>query len=303
MKEKNIKFNNPGLRERVLQNYIIHNFSKLKIRPYGKKIIHVDDNDDIYPDLSFVLDDNTRIPVEVEWMTSKFNHDISVLQNNNGIIIVLNNDKEIGNVPVYELDFTDFEKWFVQNASDFILDTTTQFKKSGKEHRPYSKLWFSYLSIKQGGVADFGVALEHETWGIPSTYKPTTENQISDIQKGDLIAFIGPGKQYPGRVNIKTWQSGNFKGKFEKIQVFRITSDYYLDFKNIIWKKNSGKHKDEVYPHRFKFDRNPILTMKDIKIKKLTSTTKLELHTMYSVGLWPADPSSLVDIMSNAEQI
>jgi len=296
-----MKFKNPGLRERVLQNYIIHNFSKLKIRPHGKKIIHVDDHDDIYPDLFFVLDDNAKIPVEVEWKTSKFDHDISVLQDNNGIIIVLNDDVNIGTVPVYELDSTDFEKWFVQNASDLILDTTTPFKKSEKERRPYSKLWFSYLSLKAGGVSDFDVALEYQTWGIPSTYKPTTENQISDIQKGDLIAFIGPGKHFPGRVNIKTWQMGNFNGKFEKIQVFRITSDYYQDSKNIIWKKNSGKHKDEVYPHRFKFDRNPILTMKDIKIKKLTKTTKLELHTMVYSNLRPADPSSLVDIMSNAE--
>jgi len=296
-----MKFKNPGLKERVLQNYIIHNFSKLKIRPHGKKIIHVDDQADQYPDLYFVLDDNTRIPVEVEWKTSKFDHPISVLSENNGVIIVLNNDIDIGRVPVYELDPADFEKWFVQNAQDFIHDTVTPHKKSEKEHRPYSKLWFSYLSLKAGGVSDFDVALEHQTWGIPSTYNPTTENQITDIQKGDLIAFIGPGKHFPGRVKLKIWQMKNFKGTFEKIQVYRITRGYYPDFKNTIWKKNSGKHKDEVYPHRFKFDRNPILVMKNIKIKKLTATTKLELHTMVYSNLRPADPSSLVDIMSNAE--
>lgn len=296
-----MKFKNTGLRERVLQNYIIQNFSKLKIRPHGKKIIHVEDNDDQYPDLYFVLDDNTKIGVEVEWETSSFNHPISILSENKGIIIVLNNDKDIGTVPVYELDPGDFEKWFIQNAQDLIHDTVTPHKKSEKERRHYSKLWFSYLSLKAGGVSDFDVALEHQTWGIPSTYKPTTENQINDIQKGDLIAFIGPGKYFPGRVNLKIWQMANFKGIFEKIQVYRITRDYYLDSENIIWKKNSGKHKDEVYPHRFQFDRNIILVMKNIKIKKLTATTKLELHTMVYSNLRPADPSSLVDIMSNAE--
>lgn len=285
------------LRERVLQRYVIENKSKFK--PFGMKILNIRDNKDKYPDLYCTLENGIEIPAEVEWKSSNFvqhGHDISELKENQGFVLVCEKDQDLGfEIPQILIEIADFEKWFTVNSLRIIQDTTEPYKKENKE-RKIPKLWFSYLSLKAGGVSDFEVALEHHTWGVQKNYAPSVINQISTIQKNDLIAFVGPGKAFPGRVNIKTWMKKGFKGYFEKIRVYRVTRSYFYDDKKVIW-KNSGKWKGELFPHRFEFDPTPIINLVDIGINSLAETAKKELHSMVYGNLINASPSTLVDII------
>ena len=285
------------LKERVLQRYVIENPSKFK--PFGLKILNIRDNKDKYPDLYFVLENGKEIPAEIEWKSSNFvshKHDITVLKENQGVVLVLEKDQDLGfEIPQLIIDVKDFEKWFTENSLRIIQDTTRVYKKS-KIERKIPKLWFSYLSLKAGGVSDFHKALESHTWGVQKNYSSSMINKISSILENDLIAFVGPGKGFPGRVNIKDWTKRSFKGYFEEIRVFRITSNYFYDDKKIIW-TGSGKWKNETFPHRFQFDPIPIIHLKNIEIKLLSETSKQELHSMVYANLISANPSTLVDII------
>ena len=70
------------------------------------------------------------------------------------------------------------------------------------------------MSLKGDGVSDFEKAIKHHTWGVHKNYAPSVINAISSIQENDLIAFVGPGKGFPGRVDLKKWTQRSFKGYF-----------------------------------------------------------------------------------------
>ena len=284
------------LRERVLQRYVIENFAKY--RPFGLKIIATpEDNKDKFPDLWCHLENGKRVPAEVEWKSSNFvqhKHDLNFIKENEGFLFVCEDDHNLGDDILREkIDIDDFENWFVNNSRQIIQDTTDPYKKRSQQRPP--KLWFSYLSLKGDGVNDFQLALKHHTWGINETY---SVSKISDIQKGDLIAFVGPGRKFPGRVNLKDWMKKSFTGYFEKIQLYKVTKGYFKDSKKI-W-KGKGKWEDEVFPHRFEFDPNPVLVMNNIFVKTLSSTTKQTLHGMVYSNIKPVNPSTLVDILYNS---
>jgi hypothetical protein len=183
---------------------------------------------------------------------------------------------------------------------ELVTETTSSLHKIDQE-RKLPKLWFTYLSFKGDGVLHFESALRHQVWGIQKNYKPTTNNQIKGIQKGVLIAFIGPGKNFPGRVPLSEWIKKSFKGYFEKIRVFRVTRGYYVEDTKI-W-TTRGKWKDELFPHRFDFDRNPLIVMKDIKVNNLGLTSKKEIHSTVYSNIRMCDPHTLVDILHNAKQL
>lgn len=281
------------LRERVLQRYVIENFSKYK--PFGLKIISKpEDNKDKFPDLWCHLENGKRVPAEVEWKSSNFvqhKHDLNFIRENEGFLFVCEDDQNLGDEILREIiDIDDFEKWFVKNSLTIIQDTTRTYKQSSTKRPP--KLWFSYLSLKKGGVSDFELALKNHTWGIQEKYPVS---KISDIQKGDLIAFIGPGKKFPGRVNLPKWIKKSFKGYFEVIQLYKVTKGYFYDKKKI-W---DDKGKGELFPHRFEFNPKPVVKMNNIVINKLSSTTKQALHGMVYTNIIPVNPSALVDILYN----
>lgn len=297
--------------EKVLQKYVRDNPKKFAYL-FDGKIPHIQFNDimDRYPDLTFVIDNKIRIPVEVEWKTSNFlshKHPPEVISQGKGydrpgFLLVGKKEPQvsIGNIDEYELDLRDFEKWFQEHSDELVLETTAELHRIDEE-RKLPKLWFTYLSLKGDGVTHFEDALRHQVWGVQKNYKPTTQTQISGIKKGDLIAFIGPGKNFPGRVPLSEWVKKSFKGYFEKIRVYRITSDKYEDEEKI-W-KTKGKWEDEVFPHRFDFDPVPLVILKNCKINKLSRTTQKELHLMVYSNIRMCDPSSLVDILHNAEKM
>ena len=72
--------------ERVLQKYVQKNKEKFA-KHFDGTITSVTWNNDRYPDLTFVIDGDKEIPVEVEWKTSNFiqhKHPPEVLLEGNG---------------------------------------------------------------------------------------------------------------------------------------------------------------------------------------------------------------------------
>lgn len=293
--------------EKVLQRFVKENpqlFQQYFLDRFNSKISYIRYNIPIdrYPDLFFVLEDKREIPVEVEWKTSNFDHELDVLIEGEGFLFVgkIEPDYDVGAIKQIEIPLTEFEKWFEKHASELVTETTSSLHKIDQE-RKLPKLWFTYLSFKGDGVLHFESALKHQVWGIQKNYKPTTNNQIKGIREGDLIAFIGPGKSFPGRVPLAEWTKKSFKGYFEKIRVFRVTRGYYTE-NNKIW-ITRGKWKDELFPHRFDFDRNPLIVMKDIKVNNLGLTSKKEIHNTVYSNIRMCDPHTLVDILHNAKQL
>jgi len=293
---------NTGIKERALQLYVKENPSKFQ-REVGQKIIRVDDNNDRFPDLHFTLADGRRIPIEVEWRTSNFKrhgHSLNVIIDEEGFVLVCEDDEPLGyDTKPIKIDVNDFENWFEKNSLRLIRDTTAPYKNT-KSKIKESKLLFTYLSLKAGGVSDFELALKHHTWGVQKNYAPSVINLITEVHPGDLVAFVGPGKSFPGRVDLKTWNKKSFKGRFEQMSVYRITSDYIFDTEKIIW-KGKGKWKSEVFPHRFEFDPKPVITAKNIMINRLSPISKKELHGMVYGNFIKASPSTLVDVLHNSE--
>ena len=124
------------LKERVLQRYVIENYSKY--RPFGLKIISTpEDNKDKFPDLWCHLENGKRVPCEVEWKTSNFaqhGHDLNFIRENEGFLFVCQDDHNLGDEILREIiDIDDFEKWFVSNSLRIIQDTTHTYKKRSQQ--------------------------------------------------------------------------------------------------------------------------------------------------------------------------
>ena len=101
------------LEEKILIKYWTENCTKYSLRD-GRKIRSAQHSlpFDSYPDIQKnELDDGSIVPAEVEWNTSNFDrhgHDISVLIENNGFLIVLEKDKESFPVEQVEINKNDF---------------------------------------------------------------------------------------------------------------------------------------------------------------------------------------------------
>ena len=280
--------------EKVLQKYWKENCRKYNVN--GLKIVKCEFNKifDRYPDVYCLLENNEEVPAEVEWKTSDFNHDISILKENKGFIIVFeqNQNFELEQVTIIR---EDFENWFSKNSKRILSESLKQVIKESSE-RKFPKLWFYYLN--KSANLNFYQEIEKQTWGVPTNFKQL--NRFRDIKRGDLIAFIGPW--YPLRKKGKAITGGRvplqkFKGRIERIIVFRVTGDYYYD-ETEMWEQDSS----EKWPHRFKFSKEPILELKDISINKLSYSTKTNLHKLIYANYWEGNPSSLVDLMSHGKK-
>jgi hypothetical protein len=109
------------------------------------------------------------------------------------------------------------------------------YQAQARAERTFPKLWFTYLSLKAGGTGHFEVSLKAGVWGVQESYHPYVINQISSIQEGDLIGFVGPGRNFLGRVDRSIWVKNSFKGWFERIRLYRVTRRYYFD-RTPVWK-------------------------------------------------------------------
>lgn len=226
--------------------------------------------------------------------TSDFNHDIDVLKDNNGCLVVFHKNQNF-ELEQIVIDRDDFEKWFT-NSSNKLFKESIREIISEVEERKYPEMWFLYLDVNS--YKDF---LDHSQemgiWGVPGIVKSFRQlHRFRDIKKGDLVLFIarlrtdGRG----GRVKLN-----KFRGKFEKAFLHRINSDYYF-YQTKMW-SDKGRWKGETFPHRFKFDTKPILELYDINISRLSYTTKYRLNKLIHTLLWQGESNALVDIISKSK--
>ncbi len=291
--------------EKVLQRFVLEEFQIFQ-KYFDVKISYVRYNQpmDRYPDLYFVLEDKREIPVEVEWKTSNFDHNPDVLIQQNGFIFVgiIEPDVDVGSIKQVVIPLDKFEKWFEKNAQKLVVETTKSLHEIDQK-RELPKLWFTYLSAKGNSIKHFQTGLKHQVWGVTKTYKVRSQSSIGDVNKEDLIAFIGVAKGFNGRIPLSDWIKKSFKGYFEKIYLFRVTSDYYFNESKIWETSPKGKWKNELYPHRFHFDNTPLVIMKNIKINQLGLTSKKELHSLVFSNFRNCDSHTLVDIMHKGENL
>ena len=111
--------------------------------------------------------------------------------------------------------------------------------------------------------------------------------------------------QVAGRYPLPVWIKKSFNGYFDYVCVFRVTEGYKYDRTKIAgWKTGSkSKWKNERFPHRFKFDKNPILIMEKSKVRPLALTTKKELHSIVYSNIGKCEPYTFVDILHNTKQV
>jgi len=264
------------LHEEVLQRYVKENPGKWKIN--GKKVLAVNYNEpfNTYPDLfCTVEDEQSLIPVEVEWRSSDFidhDHDINVLRNGRGEIFVLFKNMDNLGVSQYKIPYNGFKRWVKSKSEKLLEDTVADWKDPVERKIP--KLWIQYIGQRGGAIQHYEVALSAQTWGIPKN--SSALKKFKEIRKNDLIMFVIQGRNFPGRPPYKEWHKKSFKGKFEKIKVFRITSKYYPS-NTIIWNPSPS---GEIWPHRFNFDElnsggdNPLLNLREVQVKKMRKPEK-----------------------------
>ena len=293
------------INEAVLQRYVKENPRKWRIN--GKRVLAVNYNQpfDRYPDLSFIVDgEPDPIPVEVEWTSQKFidhEHPIETLRDTNGCIFVLFKNIDNLGVPQYEIPYDGFKSWVKANAEKLVDDTADALGRT--EERTMPKLWMQYIPKRGGAIEDYEQHIHQQTWGIPEN--SSMLGKFQKIQKNDLIMFVIEGRYFRGRRGQvrKIWHRRSFRGEFAKVQVFRITSDYFWSDEPI-WPVRGG----EIYPHRFNFDeldsqgRNPFLSLRDVKIKKLPEYEKEQLRVLVGANFMEGDPSILVECMHCSKQ-
>ncbi len=293
------------LDEAVLQRYVRDNPRKWRIN--GKRVLQVNYNQpfDRYPDLSFIVDgEPDPIPVEVEWTSKKFiehGHPIETLRDANGCIFVLFKNIDNLGVPQYEIPYDGFKSWVKANAEKLVDDTAEALGRTEEITMP--RLWIQYISQRGGAIGDYEIGLAAQTWGIPEN--SSMLGKFQEIKKNDLIMFVIGGRNFRGRQGQvrNIWHRRSFRGEFDKIQVFRITSDYFWS-DEIIWPVREG----EIYPHRFNFDeldskgRNPFLSLRDVKIKKMAEYEKEQLRIVVGANFMEGDPSILVECMHCSKQ-
>ena len=217
------------LHEEVLQRYIKDSVN-LDGNPEdweinGKKVTHVEYNQtfDAYPDLVFSVEGGETYPVEVEWTSKDFNHKIDVLTEGNGCVFLLvKNIPNIG-VPQHVMKLAGFKKWVKKNSDHLVQDTFDILKKTWQ--KDIQRLWIFYISGRGGAVEDYPSTLPKQIWGVPE--KAKNIGKFKQIKKNDLAMFLIKGTGFPGRSKPSLWQGPSFNGKFDQVQVFRITSDYF----------------------------------------------------------------------------
>ena len=288
--------------EKVLQKYFKESFKFYNSwfeKTYGEKATSVKYNDpfDRYPDVFVTLESGNELPVEVEWTTKKFDHDPTVIDDGDGLIVVLQNNDPFFGLRQLELNKEHFKSWYVKNSSRIFDESIKEIIVDNKKIKRPPKLWFNYVSASIEKNKE--QTLEAGVFGVPDVFRQL--HTFKDIRKNDLFCYIGPYKGFKsgGRVQFEDFRK-NRKMICKEMSVFRITKDYYYD-ETKIWdhKINLDDKKIKNYPHRFTFDKTPIFINNNIKMYGLSLTTKKALHQILYSIFWEGKSDTLVDLMSS----
>ncbi len=288
--------------EKVLQKYFKESFKFYNHwfeSTYGEKATSVRYNKpfDSYPDVYATLESGKEVPIEVEWTTKKFDHDPKIIEDGNGLIVVLQNNDHFFGLRQLELNIDHFKSWYVRNSKRIFDESIKEIITDPLKIKRPPKLWLNYVS--KSTKLNREKTLESGVFGVPDAFRQLAK--FKDIRKGDLLCYIGPfvGFEKGGRIPFEDFKK-NRKLKCEEVLVFTVTKDYYYD-ESKIWDHKISYLDDEKiknYPHRFEFDKTAIYTKQNFKIYSLSITSKVSLHQLVSSIFWDGKPETLVDIMS-----
>ena len=155
-------------------------------------IVPESDRGGVRPDLELVFSDSSILPIEVKWKSSDLTkrNQIEYLQNNQGHLISLNNDKEVPpDISSGVIEFEHFQKWLAENSLTLLGDSVS-IKSTLADGVQY---WL--CSPKSGALGNYDAmrikkegALKNHFWAFEN--KPQNIANHLRIRKGDKIIFL-----------------------------------------------------------------------------------------------------------------
>ena len=128
-----------------------------------------------------------EVPVEVKWKSSEFNkkNQIDYIKNNNGFLVVFENDLDVG-VPTVEINPKDFQEWMAKRIYTLTRDSLNS-KNIGDTN---GSKWLVALRgpnpmINFKRMMD---ATNQNFWAFKNSKYVT--NQIFNLQKNDNMIFL-----------------------------------------------------------------------------------------------------------------
>jgi len=144
-------------------------------RKDGLKIVSARRNPSFgrYPDISEnVIGDGSVVPAEIEWVTTNFErhgHDIKVLIDNDGFLVVLKEDSSFL-VEQIEIDRLDFLDWIATHGRELASETLTDIERQVRRSKE-PQIFLYYVPRTGNGRVNLKIALDHGIWGFPENDK------------------------------------------------------------------------------------------------------------------------------------
>ncbi len=287
------------LEEKILIKYWTENCSKYTLRD-GRRIKSAQHSlpFDSYPDIQKnELDDGTIVPAEVEWNTSNFDqhgHDISVLIESNGFLIVLEKDKESFPVEQVEIKKDDFLAWFEKDSGNIAKETLQSIKKNIVKNKE-PQIFIYYMRSKGTGLINRKRSFDAGTDGFPATLKKNSLEILKQVKKGDIVIVA---RKFKSSISVRGGRnpSSKHKGAYEEIYGLIVTKSYYCSKSPKIWVEDKIE-----YPHRYDFRKKVLFEGKDVPctINHLgRSLHEILRKAQISSSIEKIDSSMIVKLMS-----
>jgi len=255
-----------------------------------------------YPDISEnVLSDNSVVPAEIEWVTTNFDrhgHDIKVLLDNDGFLVVLRADASFL-VEQIEIDRQDFLNWVEKEAKNLASETLSDIDREVRRSKE-PQIYLYYVPRTGYGRPNFKIALENGVWGFPENQRGGTRGwaTISETKPGDIVVVVhnftaDPAVGAPGG----RLSPDMYRGTYESITGLVVTSKLYRDDRPL-WP-------DQLYPNRFQFRVPPLFGGRNIPCTPTSLGPSLHeiLRRIQVTGfMQKIDGSSMTKLMSLCTQ-
>lgn len=247
-----------------------------------------------YPDIGEnYLSDNSVVPAEIEWLTTNFDehgHDINELRNNNGFLIVYEQNAGFP-VEQVQLDKQDIINWFKESAEEICIETLQNIEKTIKKRRE-PQIYLFY--VPKSGEQNFQIAIENGIWGFPGGDEKITRGleKIMQMKKGDIFVFVKEWKAEDKGVRGRP-PKDKYVGTYKEIVGVTLTKGFYKDDKKI-WE-------NDTYPYRVDFRKEILFRGKDIPCnKKVLGESLHEILRKLQVNgtIERIDSSLIVKLMS-----
>lgn len=313
---------NKWIDEKVLQKYFVENCTQYNVLidgiEYPITSARFNEPFDRFPDI-FCVVNGEEYPVEVEWLSSHYDHDKKnkersdtksythdMFKDNNGFLVVLEKDKEIYSFQQVVINKEDLHKWFKKNATTLLSESIERFRAERFKKRKYPKIWFIYVS--ENVSENWEHSKTNGIWGFTEGRLKQSKD-LKDIRQNDLVLFAGPIKT--GAKKLDGWPRVN-DDKLKEIQnaddyivnnieVFKIIEGYYDErdnnVYNTIWPDETNHNKK--YPHRFRFEPQHISQFSGVSFKKLDFYTICKLKEAARLSLIEIDYSHFVELLRN----